>query len=139
MRSLFKLGIVAALVAFVGVAYAAAYDRTERGKVQFKDGIGIGSTLAAGDRITKALATTSVYDPASVTATCTESAAITVTGAAVGDVCLVGPPVAAGTMNVSLTCYVSAANAAKIKVCNPTAGAIDVLTGTWSVRVFSAL
>lgn len=69
--------------------------------------------------------------------TCKDSAAITATGAALLDGCVVGPNATAAAKNVTFTCYVSAADAVKIKVCNQTTTAItDFASGSYTVRSF---
>ena len=128
------LGLLAA-----GIAYAApSIDQVRR---DFWAGLSVGArgtAVTAENIIKESLGKSTTYDAASITSTCDESSAITVTGAAVGDPCMVGVPVAAGALNVSWTCYVSAADAVKIKVCNPTAGAINPASGTFYVRTFSS-
>lgn len=136
LRSFFSILVVLLLGT---VAFAAVTVAREERVMHFKNGIYVGSGAAvAANKVTKSLAASTTYDPASITATCTESSAITVTGAAVGDPCTVGVPAANGALNVSHTCYVSAASAVTIKVCNPTAGAIDGASGTFYVRVTSS-
>lgn len=135
-----KLSAILALGLLVaGIAYAApSIDKVRR---DFWGGLTIGAAGiagTAGNIIKESLGASATYDAASITATCDESSAITVTGAAVGDPCMVGVPVAAGALNVSWTCYVSAADAVKVKVCNPTAGAINPTSGTFYVRTFSS-
>lgn len=130
------------VLAFGGVAYAATTVPV-KAPTWFSGGVFVNSaknatSTATANKVTKMLGASSTYDPASITATCTESSAITVTGAAVGDPCSVGVPAANGALNVSHTCYVSAADAVKVKVCNPTAGAIDGASGTFYVRVVSS-
>lgn len=67
--------------------------------------------------------------------TCSD-VAITVTGAAIGDAVDIGPP-AALESNLSVCGFVSAANTTKIRLCNPTASAIDPAdTNSWRVTVF---
>ena len=61
--------------------------------------------------------------------TCKDSAAITTTGAAGGEPCDVGIGTT-DTTALNWSCYVSAANAAKIRICNP-AGSV-VATGNVS-------
>lgn len=134
LSAILGLGLLVA-----GIAYAApSIDRVRR---DFWGGISIGAAgvgVTSSNVIKESLGASTTYDAASITSTCDESSAITVTGAAAGDPCMVGVPAAAGALNVSWTCYVSATNAVKIKVCNPTAGAIDAASGTFYVRTFSS-
>lgn len=75
-----------------------------------------------------------VVDPASLaTVTGAVTAAITVTGAALGDRVELFPP--ADMQGVMAFGYVSAANAVKISFFNPTAGTIDLASGTWTIQV----
>lgn len=67
---------------------------------------------------------------------CKDSAAITVTGAAANEACLVAPNATAGALDITFTCYVSAANAVKIHLCNETTSAITgMASGAYKVRV----
>ena len=85
--------------------------------------------------ITRTLGASAVIDFASSTIVCTDSSAITVTGALAGDPCFVGPPAAIAN-NSSFTCYVSAADAVKVRHC-PAGTAIDPASATYFVRVVS--
>lgn len=74
-------------------------------------------------------------DPASLaTVTGAVTAAITVTGAALGDRVEVFPP-AVDTQGVIYQGFVSASNAVKVSFYNPTAGTIDLASGTWTIQV----
>lgn len=138
-RNLKFLAILSlALLAFM--ALAAPANVNIDGNVRWmKLGAWVGTTAGGNvaNKLTAMLGNSATYDAASITATCTESTNITVTGAKLGDVCSVGAPTAVGALNISVTCYVFAADAVRIKVCNPTAGAIDPASGTYYVRVFS--
>jgi hypothetical protein len=57
-----------------------------------------------------------------------------VTGAAVGDVCILGLP-AAPTANLAFSCFVSATDTVSIRACNPTAGGINPASASYSARV----
>lgn len=134
MKKLLTLGVVA-LVATVAYAAPSVINQVRN---DFFGGVVIGNKTASGNIIKRSLGASATYDAASITATCTESSAITVTGAKTGDPCMVGVAATPGALNVSWTCYVSAADAVKVKVCNPTAGAIDPASQTVYVRVFSS-
>lgn len=93
-------------------------------------------TKINANRITRALGGSATIDFASITTTCADSSAITVTGARAGDACSVGTP-AAATANLSFTCYVSATNEVKVRAC--AAGtAADAASATYYVRVISS-
>ncbi len=94
----------------------------------FKAGVILGNV---GTLIDDSYAATATVDFASTTVGVLESSAITVTGAAVNDVCVVGPPVAAGALAGRYECYVSAADAVKIKFTplSESAGVTAVLNG----------
>lgn len=62
------------------------------------------------------------------------SAAITLTGAALGDVVLVAPPY--DMQGIVFSGYVSAANTLRIRIQNESGGVIDLASGTWKVIVF---
>jgi hypothetical protein len=64
-----------------------------------------------------------------------ESAAITVTGAAVGDRVSVGPPATIEAGLAGWSGYVSAANTVKIRIANHTGAAIDPASATWTVAI----
>jgi hypothetical protein len=67
---------------------------------------------------------------------CSDSAAITVTGVVAGDACVVGVPSTGAGTAISATCYVSAANAVKIRWCDSSASANTGTSGTYTVRTF---
>lgn len=131
MKKLAILVVLAlGLVAFGATQYTRILNLNVTGKTL------LGTTTETGNAITKSLGGSATIDFASVTTTCVDSNAITVTGAVAGDVCLVGPP-ASATANLSFTCYVSAADSVKVRAC--AAGtAADAASATYYVRVFSA-
>jgi hypothetical protein len=136
------------LIAFLGlsllvslVAFAAPSNIDMDGASRWmKLGFWAGPTAAsvATNKVTNVLGASTTYDALTTTSGCDESASITVTGAKLGDPCMVGAPTATGALALSVTCYVFATNAVRIKVCNPTIGAIDPASGTYYVRVISA-
>lgn len=76
-----------------------------------------------------------VVDPASLaTVTGALTAAITVTGAALGDRVELFPP-AIDTQGVMYQGSVSALNAVKISFFNPLGTTIDLASGTWTIQV----
>lgn len=74
----------------------------------------LGNVAETGNSITKALGTSATVDFTVLSVGRQESGSITVTGAAVGDVCSVGTTTAAGGLAAQYTCYVSAADTVKI-------------------------
>jgi hypothetical protein len=77
---------------------------------------------------------TTVFDPASLaTVTGALSSGITVTGAALGDIVQVSAPY--DLQGIIAQGFVSAANTIKISLFNPTAGTIDLASGTWKIKV----
>ena len=135
--ALFLVGVVLFAAA---LAFAAPTNVNMDGTVRWmKLGFFTGTTAAgtASNKVTTVLGASSAYDAVSITSNCTESVNIAMTGAKLGDVCAVGAPPAVGALSVAVTCYVSSADNARIKVCNPTVGAIDPASGTYYLRVFS--
>lgn len=143
-----KILAVLGVVAFIGVAYAAT-EKVERygGQypVWFNKGLYVSPDSPASPndtthKVTRMLAGSATIDFASATITCRDSSAITVIGAQVNDPCFVGMPTtltAGGTgLHESFTCYVSAANAVKVRAC--AAGtADDPPSVVYEVRVIS--
>lgn len=72
-------------------------------------------------------------DPTSIAASATLTATIAVTGAALGDYVIVAPPY--DLQGIVATGYVSVADTVEIVLFNPTAGAIDLASGDWKVKV----
>jgi hypothetical protein len=81
----------------------------------------------------KLTATATLDFPSIAAQTCSELT-ITVTGAAVGDEVRLGPP-AAFEANLSATGIVTAADTVTVRVCNPSAGAINPASATWRATV----
>lgn len=106
----------------------------------FKRGIYVGATATASSAhlLTETLSTADItHDHAETDGgTCLVSPATTVTGAAVGDPCVIAPNATASTLHGTWSCHVSAANAVRIKLC---AGAdnLDPASGAFRVRTFS--
>lgn len=93
--------------------------------------------VAAGTyQVAGALTTTAVIDFANqAIAGSEDSANITVTGAATGDTCVVGIPVAAANdVDSAFTCYVSAADTVKVR--HNAVAAADPGSGTFRVSVY---
>jgi hypothetical protein len=73
-----------------------------------------------------------IWDPPNVNAAATTTTTITVTGAVVGMYVQVAPPY--DLQGIVATAYVSAADTVTVVLFNPTAGAINLASGTWRVR-----
>lgn len=74
------------------------------------------------------------YDPPSIAAGGTTTTTVTVTGAALGDYAV--PSFSLTLSGLIMTAYVSAADTVTVALFNPTAGAIDLSSGTLRARVF---
>lgn len=81
------------------------------------------------------LSATGTIDFTSTAAQTSQTANISVTGAAVGDPVQVGTP-ASPNANSCITAYVSAANTVTVKFNNYSSGAIDPASGSYKVTVF---
>lgn len=91
---------------------------------------------ASANKVTRMLGGSATIDFVAGTIICTDSTAITVTGALVGDACFVGGP-AAPQANSTFTCYVSATDNVKVRHC-PVGTAADPASATYYVRVVSS-
>lgn len=89
----------------------------------------------SGTAISDSFAAASTIDFASSSNTTVNSSNITVTGAAVGDTCEVGPPTAAMVTGASFTCYVSAADTVIVRF-TAVGASIDPASGSFNIRVF---
>lgn len=86
------------------------------------------------DLVTNLIVQQITFDPPSLAAaTGAVSSGITVTGAALGDRVELFPPY--DTQGILFQGFVSAPDTIKISLFNPTAGAIDLGEGTWTVQV----
>lgn len=100
--------------------------------ILYADAISIGSGGVVAPRTV--VNTSVTFDPPSLaTVTGALSSGITVTGAALGDAVELFPPY--DTQGVTAYGFVSAANTIKISLFNPTAGTIDLASGSWGVAV----
>lgn len=126
LQTYLAVGITALLIG--GVALANYFNAP----VIMKGGLTLGGL---GTRIDDSYAASSAIDFAGVTDQCEDSGAITVTGAAVNDVCVVGPPATMPGTHSWLTCYVSAADAVKVRHCSHGASG-NPASATYTVRVF---
>lgn len=134
MKRSILLAALFGVLAAVGIALAD----TNRDDLNiFTAGIKLGSSgTQLDDSYAASLTTNFVGVGANA---CKLSAAITVTGAAAGDVCSVGVPTSE-TTSLQYTCQVTGTNEAKIKICNPTGAVVasgtNPSTGTYYVRTF---
>ena len=130
-----------ALVLF-GIATMAVSVDIDQTKRFIKGGLWVGSNATQSDLITSTVAPVAqVIDVASVgTLACADSAGITVTRAVAGDPCFVGLPAAQPANGFGIfTCVVTATNTVVLRFCNPSAGALDPASATYTFRVISAL
>jgi hypothetical protein len=86
------------------------------------------------DYMTNLISGNTTFDPPSLaTVTGALSSGITVTGAAIGDMVELFPPY--DMQGIMAYGFVSAANTIKISLFNPTAGTIDLASGSWGYKV----
>ena len=139
MRNLRRPAVLLALL-LGGVAFASTFV-IEPVAIWFKRGayFGTGATASANNLLTRSPASGAItYNCGEIDAgTCGTSPAQTLTGAQVGDTCTIGPPAAAGALNGTWSCYVSAADAVKINFCADAQNNIDPASGSFRVRTFS--
>jgi hypothetical protein len=96
------------------------------------DGFSTGNGVSAPRAV---VSTTITFDPPSLaTVTDAVSSGITVTGAALGDAVQLFPPYS--LQGIIASASVSAANTILISLRNPTAGTIDLASGTWGVVIW---
>lgn len=74
------------------------------------------------------------YDPASLNDGVGETKVVTVLGAALGDIVMVGPGIDFQDMTVSA--YVQAADTVEVRVQNESAAARNLASSTWNLIVF---
>lgn len=102
------------------------------GLVTGKTGLKAGTT---GTTIEDSYAGSATIDFASTSDDTRDSSNITVTGAAVGDACEVGVPVAAQVAGASFTCLVTAGDTVVVRLAACKAS-VDPASGTFTVRTF---
>lgn len=97
-------------------------------------GLKIGSTA---NIISQSVRTQLQVDVANITTqTCVDST-VALTGAAVGDECVVGAP-ASPAAGVFFSCFVSATNTAKLRACNVTTADVNPAAAMYALRTFSS-
>lgn len=70
-------------------------------------------------------------DPSNLVDAAGETKSVTVTGAALGDIVLIGPPY--DLQDITVTGYVQAANTVEVRIQNESGGAINLASGTWNI------
>lgn len=143
-----KLAFILALCfAAVGVAQVQQLDlNVSQRLAAITGGILIAPTslLTSNDKInaskiTRSLGASATVDFSGAASGCTDSSAITVTGARAGDTCELGAPISIATADAgaeaSFSCFVSASDAVKVRFC--TNSFEDPASETYRVRVFS--
>ena len=128
-------GALAATGAISGASVSSAASTllyADAGTVWAHTALKVGAT---GTPVGTSYAASYTIDFAGVTDVCEDSAAQTLTGAAVNDVCVVGAPASGPHANSWFTCYVSAADAIKIRHCGHGATG-NIASGTYNARTF---
>lgn len=92
-----------------------------------------GLALGATDLFTSVINVTSTIDPPSIAAAGQATANVTVPGAALGDFVMVAAPY--DLQAVGVHGYVSAVDTVTVLLKNGTAGAVDLASGTWKIKV----
>lgn len=120
MRRLGRIGALALIALSIGVAWAAVVPFNIDNSARWsKGGIWIGTTstetAVQAHREAKRLGGSATIDFTVISTGQQLSSAITVTGAAVGDICTVSAPAAASALAASFSCVVTATNEVKVK------------------------
>lgn len=145
MNTLNKFALLTVLALTAGLAFAVQQlDLTSSSRVEANiTGLVIGPrSLLVNDseinanRLTRTLGGSITFDFVAGTIVCTDSTAITVRGVRAGDPCFVGAPTTAAA-NSTFTCFVSAADAVKVRHC-PVGTAADPASSLYNVRVLSS-
>lgn len=134
-----KLGLAVVAVALFAVSAHAAALTLHYIAQSFRGGafFGITASKTSGNILKGAYEASASIDFGSVTITCEDSAAITVTGAQVGDPCFVGIDSATvNAANSSFTCY-ALANQVKVRHCSH-GSASNPAEAVYRVRVISS-
>jgi hypothetical protein len=95
-----------------------------------------GFSIGGGVTIQSVLSATVVWDIPNTTAGNVATTTVTVTGAAVGDVCIVDQPQFATIATAAVFARVTSANTVTLYYINNTAGAIDPASQTFRIVVF---
>lgn len=96
-------------------------------------------TLNGGTPVKEVISGTASWNPAALgpltTSTSTATTSVTITGAAVGDNCIVGLTSATGTGAFALSCGITSSNTAIVSLRNGDASVLDLATGTLRASV----
>lgn len=103
------------------------------GPVKSTNGFQPGTSTVA---LTQIMSGTVSVNPASIAAASTGDTTVTITGVASGDVVVMNPPDALEAGLAFGGCWVSAADSVKVRLVNPTAGAVDGAARNWTYAVF---
>lgn len=98
-------------------------------------GVAVARTELANIQSAYSIRATASATPGALAAQTCAEVSITVTGAAIGDECLMSLP-AVPSSGLAFFCYVSAADTVKVRACNASAGSLTPPSGTYSVRIF---
>lgn len=136
MSKNFRIALAIGAVVVGGLATAKAIEPLV---VWFKSGLYVGSTSvrsSSTNRVSAIRQAVGSYDFPVLDAGCAVSSAITVTGAAFGDVCVVSQAELVPDQDSTLSCFVSASGAVKVRACSPVA-AVDPADAGLHVVVIS--
>ena len=116
-----RIILVGLFIAAVAHAATERVDKTGGAyPVHFNKGVYIGPnvpnpTNSTANKVSRLLSTSATIDFTSTLVGRVESTGITLTGARVGDACMVGENATAGALKADFSCYVSAADTVKIR------------------------
>lgn len=131
------LSLFAVVLVLATVAAAAEISDILQLRIVSKLWVGARSTMTSANAITRVLSASSSIDFDGVTDSCEDSSAITVTGALAGDPCVLGSPATMPSATSWTMCYVSAADAVKVRHCSHGASG-NPAAATYYVRVISS-
>jgi hypothetical protein len=100
----------------------------EAGAIEYDGTYMYATPVATRSRVVTSLVGSATYDPPNLAAAGTTTTTVTVTGAALGDYAACSFSLTSA--GIMMTAYVSAANTVTVVLFNPTAGAIDLGSGT---------
>ena len=99
---------------------------------------GVAGDLQAAGKISAAnwpLSASATLTYTAIAAQTCQEQSVTVTGAASTGVASASPTASLGSVNLSWSAWVSAANTVSVRVCNPSSGSITPSAVTWQARV----
>lgn len=128
----FVLGVALTMLATAGIAYATV----KAVRYDFREGISVGKATGTGDLITAVIVEGVTIDFAAPGANEQAVATATVTGAKLGDVCIVSPAADdAAFDNGSLFCFVESADTVKAGYMSDATTAQDPASGTFNITL----